>query len=178
MHTCHTLFHFSSPLFAKVHTRTHTYINTYKAHRSSYFISQRFSLRGSSLFSQKVLGVGETCELQRSLVSGDAQLHTTLPLSPLVYSPTPSLSPSACPWCLTCRSDSRGNQGEGGRTTAASRLQSSLSLFLKEKTASNKKKQKNKNELTPCFLSCFLSVCVSVGVQTTGQHIYHQQTVL
>lgn len=59
--------------------------------------------------SRKLLRVGEMCELEHSLASGDAQLHTTLPLSLLVYSPSPSPSLCLCHWCLTCRSDSRGS---------------------------------------------------------------------
>lgn len=95
-------------------------------HRSSYFISPVlvFTEGISSVLqaSQKLLWVGEMCELERSLASGDVQLHTTFPLSLLVY----SVSLSALGVCLA------GMTAEGvrrrGRTTVVSRLQNPLKV--------------------------------------------------
>lgn len=105
----HILFYFSfSSAMLKY---KHTHVNFHKANRSLHCVSwvPVFTEGISSVVqaSQKLLWVGEMYELEHRLASGDAQLDTTFAPSPLVCSPSPSLSP--CPWCLTRRSDSRGS---------------------------------------------------------------------
>lgn len=69
----------------------------------------QYSQRGSGLFFKPLRSsVGwDRCMSWSTVWHLGMHCYATLPPSLLVYSP--ALAPFLCPWCLTCRSDSRGS---------------------------------------------------------------------
>lgn len=69
----------------------------------------QYSQRGSGLFFKPLRSsVGwDRCMSWSTVWHLGMHSYATLPASLLVYSP--ALAPFICPWCLTCRSDSRGS---------------------------------------------------------------------